>query len=116
MGQGPTSMIADTIPRWDAMRTPETRKVEDFLRTLLDRADAYRYNTAVIRLRVVDPRFEGMPFDDRDELVEPSIHMLPKDTRDDIVTLLTLAPSELTGYNRRSLINLEFDDPTPSQL
>jgi hypothetical protein len=47
-------------PLWEANRTDETRKVEDVLRNAgSERVDAYRYNSASIRVRVIDSRFEG---------------------------------------------------------
>ena len=45
--------------RWEAMRTDESRQVEDLLRKEFPKTDVYRYNSASIRIRVIDPQFEG---------------------------------------------------------
>lgn len=109
---------ATTHP-WEAKRTSETSDIEDVLRQHFKRADAYRYNSASIRIRVIDPRFEGMPREKRDAMVEPYLDSLPPETQRDIVTLFTFAPSELEQTPRTSreyLLNTEFDDPSPSIL
>jgi hypothetical protein len=74
-------------------------------------ADAYRFNSASIRVRVIDSRFEGMSAPEREDMVFPVIDRLPKRIREDILVLLTMAPSELRGRNRHLLINLEFENP-----
>ncbi len=113
-------MINLTVPVWEAKRTDETRGVE---RLLLDagfqKADVYRYNSASIRVRVIDPRFEGLSLEKRDELVEPHLARLPERTQADIVSLFTFSPSELEerSTNARQLfLNAEFDEPSPSAL
>jgi stress-induced morphogen len=112
-------MTSATTPRWEANRTGETKRVENLLRQHFTKADSYRYNSASIRVRVVDPQFEGMPREKRDAMVEPIIDQLPAETQRDIVTLLTFAPSELDqtpATSREFMLNCEFDDPTPSML
>lgn len=112
-------MTTATTPPWEAKRTAETRQVEDRLRQYFQKADSYRYNSASIRVRVIDPRFEGMPREKRDAMVEQYLAQLPPETQRDIVTLLTFAPSELqrtpTTF-REYMLNTEFDDPSPSML
>lgn len=104
-------------PRWERLRTPETREIEDRLRAAgFAQADAYRFNSASIRVRVIDPQFEGMSDSDREDLVFPVIDQLDRRTREDILLLLTLAPSELGSFHRSLLVNREFDDPLPSSL
>jgi len=107
--------MTTTIPPWEEKRTGETRRVEEHLGQYFERADAYRYNSASIRVRVIDSRFEGMPREKRDGLVEPYLAQLPEEIQRDIVTLFTFAPSELretsTTY-REFLLNTEFDDPS----
>lgn len=108
-----------TTPRWETKRTDETKSVEDLLRPHFQQADAYRYNSASIRVRVIDPKFEGMSREQRDGLVEQHLDQLPPETQRDIVTLLTFAPSELQPSPttlREQLLNAEFDDPRPSNL
>lgn len=111
-------MTTSTTP-WEAKRTSETRMVEDLLRDHFERVDCYRYNSASIRIRVVDSRFEGLSREQRDTMVEEYLDTLPPETQRDIVSLFTFAPSELdrspTKY-REFLLNAEFDDPSPSVL
>jgi stress-induced morphogen len=114
-------MMTQTTSRgWEAKRTDETRGVEDALRKAgFDSVDAYRYNSASIRVRVVDPRFEGQPTEKRDAMVEPILEQLPERTQADIISLYTFAPSELVQTPttfRQFLLNTEFDDPSPSML
>lgn len=112
-------MTTATTPPWEAKRTPETRTVENLLRKHFQQADSYRYNAASIRVRVIDPRFEGMSREKRDAMVEQFLDQLPPETQRDIVTLFTFAPSELqrapTTF-REFMLNTEFDDPSPSVL
>ena len=113
-------MIQTTSPRWEAMRTDETRHVEERLRKAgFDQVDAYRYNLASIRVRVIDRRFEGLKDEERDAMVEPILEDLPERTQADIISLYTFAPSELRESPRipkEAIMNLEFDDPSPSML
>ena len=72
-------MIQTTSPRWEAKRTDETRQVEKVLRKAgFDQVDAYRYNSASIRVRVIDRRFEGLSAEKRDAMVEPHLERLPE--------------------------------------
>jgi hypothetical protein len=113
-------MTTASAPVWEDKRTDETRQVEDFLRNSgFQQADAYRYNLASIRVRVIDPRFEGLSFEKRDALVEPFLDQLPEETQQDIVSLFTFAPSELVlgkKPTREFMSNMEFEEPSPSML
>lgn len=100
-------------------KNAETRSVEKLLREHFpDHPEgfpptAYRYNPASIRVRVVSERFAGMDQVARSELVYPILERnLPEDTWQDITLILLLAPDELDD----SLMNLEFEKPTPSRL
>ena len=62
-----------------------------------ERVDAYRFNSASIRVRVIDPRFEGKSIAEREDMVLPLIGSCRSETQEDILLLLTLAPSELGG-------------------
>ena len=74
-------MTNTSAATWAAKRTDETRKVEEVLRNEgFEQVDAYRYNSASIRVRVVDPRFEELPADERDAMVEPYLDQLPERT------------------------------------
>ncbi|MCE9590219.1 MAG: hypothetical protein K8S99_06815 [Planctomycetes bacterium] len=105
-----------TKPRWHSKKTDETRLIEELLRGKFDQADAYRYNSAAIRVRVIDKRFAGKSDVSRDTMVERLLRKLPENIQGDIVTLITLAPGEAESSVRAQLANLEFDDPSPSRL
>ncbi len=113
-------MNATAKATWEPKRTSETREVEDLLgRAGFQQVDAYRYNSASIRVRVIDPRFEGLSTEQRDALIEPILDQLPERTQADIVSLYTFAPTELaptTGSFRDRFLNQEFVDPSPSML
>ena len=113
-------MTNTTVPGWETKRTDETRQVEEVLKHAgFERVDAYRYNAASIRVRVIDARFEGLPAEERDAMVEPHLERLPERTQADIMNLFTFAPSELQETPktfREFLLNTEFDDPSPSML
>ena len=112
-------MTTTTTPTWEAKCTPETRSVEELLRRHFNQADSYRYNSASIRVRVIDPQFEGMSREKRDAMVEQYLDLLPPETQRDIVTLFTFSPSELEPTPktfRECMLNTEFDDPSPSTL
>ena len=113
-------MTNTSAPAWEVKRTDETRGVEEVLQNAgFAQVDAYRYNSASIRVRVIDPRFEGLSPEQRDAIVEPHLEKLPERTQADIMTLFTLAPSELEQSPktfREFLWNMEFDDPSPSML
>ena len=109
-------MSQTTKRRWERMRTDETRKVEEVLRKHFPGTDAYRYNSASIRVRVIDERFEGKSLPRRDSMVEKYLKELPRETQADIINLVTLAPSEAADFSSRALDNNEFDDPSPSVL
>ncbi len=113
--------MADTSSNdWAAKRTDETRMVEQALRDAgFENVDAYRYNSASIRVRVIDPQFEGLRPEQRDAMVEPHLEKLPERTQADIMSLFTFAPSELhdsPATFKAFLLNTEFDNPSPSIL
>jgi stress-induced morphogen len=101
------------IEQW---KTAESNMVEAALRVKFPSAEAYRYNSASIRVRVIDPKFEGLSLNDRENMVLPIIRSLDPKIQGDIVLLLTLTPSETQSINRKSLVNMEFEDPSPSLL
>ncbi len=76
-------------------------------------ASLYRRNPASIRIRVVNPRFEGMSKSRRhSDLWEFVASRVPEDTLSDLSLVLTVAPAEL----RLSLANVEFEHPVPLPL
>ena len=70
----------------------------------------YRYNPGSIRIRVIDPRFQGMSKGDRHELVMAYFDAVSDDILAEISVLLCLAPGE------RSWMNLEFETPSRSHF
>ena len=72
----------------------------------------YRQNSASIRVRIVDPEFEGISKADRHEAVWAFVKDLPEDQQSEISVLLLLTPDEL----KLSFANFEFDNPVPSKL
>src|SRR3954454_693543 len=101
---------------WEEKKTEETRRIESLFRTQFPHTDAYRFNSASIRVRVIDGRFEGKSIAEREAMVLPLLEKLPKKTRDDVLLLLTLAPSEQGTPNSQALMNLEFEQPPLSRL
>lgn len=113
--------MTDTIaPAWEAKRTDDSRQVEEILRKAgFEQVDAYRYNSASIRVRVIDSRFKGLSAEQRDAMVEPFLSNLPERIQADIVRVLTFAPAEIeegSKHLRELLFNREFEDPSPSML
>lgn len=113
-------MNKSTVPLWHAKRTEETRRVEEVLRQAgFQQVDAYRYNSASIRVRVIDPRFAGKNVDERDAMVDVYLRTLPERTQADILNLMIFTPEELAtqnGCSRTQIANLEFEEPSPSEL
>ena len=89
-------MTTTTTLPWEAKRTEETLMVEARLKEHFERVDSFRYNSASIRVRVIDSHFEAMKREQRDTMVERYLDELPPETQQDIVTLFTFTPSELT--------------------
>ena len=104
------------MSEWEKKKTEETRRIESLFRKEFPGTDAYRFNSASIRVRVIDDRFEGKSIEEREAMVLPLFKKLPKKTRDDVLLLLTLAPSEQETSSSQSLMNLEFEQPLPSRL
>jgi hypothetical protein len=75
--------------------------------------DLYRQNSASVRVRIIDRDFAGMSKRERNELVwKKYLDSLSDDAQADISMLVLLAPDEMA----KSMANLEFDDPVPSEL
>jgi len=94
------------------VQTDETKQIEDAIRQAFPDVHAYRYNSASIRVRVIDERFRDKSKAERERMVDPVVAQLPDEIQSDITVLLLLAPQETTT----SLMNLEFERPTPSRL
>jgi hypothetical protein len=76
------------------------------------RLAVYRYNSASIRVRIVDENFEGKSILAREADVLPIIRELPDRIQDQITMLLLITPEE----SERSLLSAEFDNPRRSAL
>jgi hypothetical protein len=72
----------------------------------------YRQNSISIRIRVIDPSFDGMEKSERHTRIWKYLEKLPEGVQSDISMLFLLTPEE----TKRSLANLEFDDPSPSLI
>ena len=66
--------------------------------------DLYRQNSVSIRVRIVDPAFQGMSKKERNDLVWDYLDTLSEDAQADISMLVLLAPTEV----EKSMGNLEF--------
>lgn len=109
--------------KWENKKTEETCQVEQLLRKAgFQEVDAYRYNSAAIRVRVIDPRFKGKTHEQRVEMLEPFLETLPHKTRQDIISLFLFTPNEVEQSTKKSgnltvlLLNHEFENPSPSML
>ncbi len=72
--------------------------------------EAYRYESCLVRIRVIDTCFEGKGITDRDQEIWKIIEKrVPKEIINLISVLLLLGPKEMN----RSAMNYEFDHPTP---
>jgi hypothetical protein len=99
------------------MRDRDSKRIEAALKPFFPLVEAYRYNSASIRVRVIDERFAELPIAARDDLVAEHLKSLPKRLQADIMMLLALTPDERSDREWvRYLTNLEFENPSPSRL
>ena len=84
----------------------------------MKQVDAYRYNSASIRVRVIDPRFEGMSVPEASKTcVFPVIDKLPKRHAERISSCCSSwRRASSVAVNRHLLVNQEFEHPLPSVL
>src|SRR5579884_1085675 len=71
-----------------------------------------RQNSVSIRIRIIDPDFEGIDRFERDKVIWPVLRQLPESVFSQITMLLLLTPEE----SKSSLANFEFEHPLPSRL
>ena len=74
--------------------------------------EAYRQNSVSVRLRVIDPDFQGRSRAEREEELWALFEDLPEDVVAEISLLLLFTPEEA----KKSFANVEFDNPIPSKL
>ena len=105
-------------PRWHRKQTPETKRIVELLEPAFPNHPpdyppaAYRFNSAPIRVRIVDESFRAKSCAERDEMVAPLLEQLPEETYTDIMILLLLTPEEVD----ESLMNMDFENPAPSRI
>ncbi len=71
-----------------------------------------RQNAVSLRIRIIDPDFQGMNRVEREPEVWQLLKTLPEDVFVDITMLLLLTPEEA----EHSLANMDFDHPIPSRI
>jgi hypothetical protein len=74
--------------------------------------DAYRHNSVSIRVRVVDPTFKGQTWAQREEDLWAILEKLPEEVVAEISLVILLTPQE----TKKSIANMDFEDPIPSKL
>jgi hypothetical protein len=74
--------------------------------------EAYRHDSVSVRVRIVDPDFEGKSRSDREEEIWGLLDQLPDEVASEISLLLLLTPKEA----QRSFASDDFDNPIPSRL
>jgi hypothetical protein len=74
--------------------------------------DAYRQNSASIRLRIIDPEFEPLDRVQREEWIWDILDGLPEGIQSQITLVLLLTAKEASF----SFANFEFENPLPSNL
>jgi stress-induced morphogen len=110
-------MATETRPRlWEARKTDETRAIERMFREHYPDTEAYRYNSASIRVRIIDEAFAGKSDIEREQMVDPILDKLSEATQSHIMLLLTLTESETKDFGKDYLTNLEFENPSVSKL
>ncbi len=109
-------MTRQSASTWQRMKKPESDMIEKHLSPHFEQVDSYRYNSASIRVRVIDSKFKGVSDDRRDRMVDKYLKDLPENIRGDIMVLLTLAPGEENELSGRALVNQEFEKPSRSTL
>ena len=87
--------------------------LEDYERRHPDASgEAYRHNSASVRIRIIDPGFSNVDRVAREDSIWGELESLPEDVRADITMLVLVAPNEVDD----SLASREFQDPVPSRL
>lgn len=76
------------------------------------RIDLYRQNPVSVRVRIIDPDFAGRSKIDRSKEVWKYLNSSSDEIQSDLSALILLTTEE----TRKSIANLEFEDPIPSSL
>lgn len=72
--------------------------------------DVHRRNPVSIRIRIIDPDFQGLSWMDREPEVWSLLKRLPEEVFVNLTMLLLLTPEEVPS----SLANMEFEHPVSS--
>jgi hypothetical protein len=93
----------------------ESQAVEALLSEHFDRVEAYRFNAASIRVRIIDEQFRGLKKSARLGLVEPWLAKLPKEIETDIIFIVLIAAGEekLPDFLQ---MNRDFEHPRKTRL
>jgi hypothetical protein len=96
---------------------PNVRAINEALKDYrLSHPDArirsYRYNSASIRIRIIDPFFRWLDRAERHDLIWGFLESSPREILSDITVLLLLTPREAWT----SSANIDFENPIPSRL
>ena len=93
--------------KWNAQPQPSTWQA-----TVLAQIEGRRHNPVSIRLRIIDPDFQGMDRIAREPEIWQLLKKLPEEVFVNITMLLLLTPEEV----EHSLASQEFDHPIPSRV
>lgn len=74
--------------------------------------DLYRQNSVCVRVRIIDPEFEGRGINDRSKRAWKYLRRLPNDVQGDLSLVLLLTPEETAT----SFVNHDFENPRRSNL
>ena len=74
--------------------------------------EAYRHSSVSVRIRILDAGFAGKSRAEREDEIWDMLAKLPESVVAEISLLLLFTPKEA----RKSMANLEFVEPTPSEL
>lgn len=96
--------VEQRIP-WQALQTNDSKQVAECLRKVYEEVDAYRYNSASIRVRVRDRCFAGHKTYFCVEAIEEALQELPERLQGDVISLTV----ELPAIHGSSA---EFEDTT----
>ena len=86
--------------------------VESVVRKVFPNVTVRRTNSLMLRVRIIDQRFQGLRKVARHELVEPLLDQLPAELQEEIYFVLLLTPEEVAT----STMNEEFENPAPSLI
>lgn len=95
----------------ESLVTEETQLIENLLRDAgYSGVQAYRLGPFSVRLRIRDPRFQGLSRVARMKEITPWLRRLPEEIQEDLIFVLPIVPGEesLPQFQR---MNVEFENP-----